>query len=455
MKKVSQMSAIVFLGVFVFLSMGNPVNAITYSSGFQVQNLDSTKVANLQIKYYNQDGTIATTFSTNPLDLDPQNQPVPAGGSRTYSTIHAPTGFNGSVVIESDALVTAIVNTTGDNFTYVASSNGFSSGATTTRLPLLMKGNSGFNTWFNVQNTGSVAATVDVVYSDGTSEPQATIPVGAAKTYDQKNHTFNQAVFIGSGTITSSQPVVATVMQVGDNVQVLLAYNGFTSGSNKIQLPLVQANNSGFFSGVQVQNAGTVPADITITYGPNTVGNGFAPSPQTKNAVNGTSVTFDQNLFPLRYIGGATITSLPAQPMVAIVNQLSLTGKASAYEGIDPSGATPQVVAPLIMANNSNYSTAIQVRNVGTGNCSNVQVVYAPNTVTSSITTPTPDTFTLAPEESKTIFQSGTGQFQTDRYIGSATIQGTGTGCLLAAIINEANLVAAGDQLSTYNAIAK
>ena len=42
MKKAIQISAIVFLGVFVLLSMGNPVNAVTYSSGFQVQNLSAT-----------------------------------------------------------------------------------------------------------------------------------------------------------------------------------------------------------------------------------------------------------------------------------------------------------------------------------------------------------------------------------------------------------------------------
>ena len=69
MKKAIQISAIVFLGVFVLLSMGNPVNAVTYSSGFQVQNL-SAATANIQVKYIDQAGTqVTTTTDTIPRQL--------------------------------------------------------------------------------------------------------------------------------------------------------------------------------------------------------------------------------------------------------------------------------------------------------------------------------------------------------------------------------------------------
>ncbi len=174
MKKVSQISAIVFLGVFVFLSMGNPVNAITYSSGFQVQNL-STAVANIQIKYIDQAGTQVTS----------KTDTIPANASKTYFPIDAPSPFNGSVIIESDQQVVAIVNTVGDGSAYFASTTGFSSGSTSINLPLLMKSNSGFDTWFNVQNIGTASTDVTVTYAGIATTETATIAPGAAKTFDQ------------------------------------------------------------------------------------------------------------------------------------------------------------------------------------------------------------------------------------------------------------------------------
>ena len=78
MKKVSQISVIVFLGIFVVLSMGNPVNAVTYSSGFQVQNL-SAAVANIQIKYLDQTGTQVFSKQTpsQPVRQKPTSPSMP------------------------------------------------------------------------------------------------------------------------------------------------------------------------------------------------------------------------------------------------------------------------------------------------------------------------------------------------------------------------------------------
>ena len=92
MKKAIQISAIVFLGVFVFLSMGNPVNAITYSSGIQIKNMSATEAAQISTHYYNQDGTEATG--------SPFTDTIPAGESLTFASTHLTTSFNGSVVIE-------------------------------------------------------------------------------------------------------------------------------------------------------------------------------------------------------------------------------------------------------------------------------------------------------------------------------------------------------------------
>jgi hypothetical protein len=441
MKKVSQISAIVFLGVFVLLSMGNPVNAITYSSGFQVQNLSSA-VANIQIKYIDQAGTVVNSTSTT----------VPANSSITKFPIDAPSPFNGSVIIESDQQVVAIVNTVGDG-TYFASTTGFSSGSTSINLPLLMKGNSGFDTWFNVQNTGSASTDVTVTYSNATTET-ATIAPGAAKTFDQATNAALPAGFVGSAAVisTGSQPIVASVMQVGTGAtKALLGYNSFGSGSTTITAPLVMANNSGFFTGIQVQNVGTAPTDVTITYGANTAGS-LAPTADTCAALPvGQSCTRLQlgGQWTSTYVGGATVSNSAGQNLVAIVNQLSLVGQGTAYEGFDPAGASTSVVAPLVMANNSGFFTGIQVQNVGTGNC-DIALAYGPNTAGSFA--PAAETFTgLTPGSSNTFLQ--TGASWPDIYVGSATITGTGATCRVASIVNELAF-GSGDQFMTYQALA-
>ena len=431
MKKAIQISAVVFLGVFVLLSMGNPVNAqVTYSSGFQVQNL-SANTANIIVKYINQDGVEVTSTSDT----------IPASSSKTYFPIAAPSGFNGSVIIESTEQVVAIVNTVGNGGAYFASTTGFSSGSPSINLPLLMKGNSGFDTWFNVQNIGSASTDVTVTYSTTppTTEGPITILPGAAKTFDQATNANLPAGFVGSATVTSTggQAIVASVMQVGTGAtKAMLGYNGFSGGSAEIKAPLVMANNSGFFTGIQVMNVGSAATDVTITYDPS---GSFAPAQDTCPALAvGQSCTKLQlgGQWTSTYVGGATVSTTPAQNVVAIVNQLSLVGQGTAYEGFNPTAAPTSVVAPLVMANNSGFFTGIQVQNVGTGNC-DIAVAYGPNTAGAFV--PTNETFpALTPGSSHTFLQTG-GSWPA-LYVGSATITGTGATCKVASIVNETSL---------------
>jgi hypothetical protein len=78
--------------------------------------------------------------------------------SKTYYPIDAPEPFNGSVVIESTEPVVAIANTLGNNPQYLAATESFAMGAMEVNLPLIMKANAGYYTWFNVQNTSMIDA---------------------------------------------------------------------------------------------------------------------------------------------------------------------------------------------------------------------------------------------------------------------------------------------------------
>ena len=251
--------ALIAVALGAFQGAAKAAGLFSYTSGFQVQNLEAA-AATVTITFYNQDGTVANTATDT----------IPASGDKKYFPLTQVTdNFNGSVVISSDKQVAAVSNVLGNNGAAAASYVGSTSGNTTLLLPLLMKGNAGFNTWFNVQNTSSSAdATVTVTYSDGSPAGTGTIKPGASKTFYQSDETHNAKVF--SAVVTSTQPVAATVIE--ESTKVMFAYSGFTAGSKNPVMPLINANNVGYQTGVQIQNAGSAATTVTISYTPASAG---------------------------------------------------------------------------------------------------------------------------------------------------------------------------------------
>ena len=418
-------------------------SGITWNSGFQVQNLENAE-ANISIMYYNQDGTEAIAGGVSDT--------ISALGSKTYYPIHPDGTFNGSVVISSNTQVVAIANLTASGTLSAGSAtNSFSAGAMEMNLPLIMRGNAGFNTWFNVQNTGTSSTNVTVTYQPGGTTETASIPAGAAATFDQETNAALGTTFVGSASVASdSQAIVATVEQAGtESIKTLLGYNGFTGGSTTVVAPLVMANNGGFFTGIQVQNVGDSTANVTVTYSANTTSGMGTPTPESASVAPGESATFLQSggQWTNTYVGSATITNAEGQELVAIVNQLKIGGLSfgTAYEGFDPSSATSDASAPLVMANNSGYFTGIQVQNVSGADPCTVTVDFGPNTAGSF--SPVDESASIAAGASYTFLQSG-GQWGSNKYVGSASI--SGSGCSIVAIVNELNL-SLNDQFYTYN----
>ncbi|MEJ2208784.1 MAG: hypothetical protein P8129_07090 [Anaerolineae bacterium] len=445
MKKVSIFLVVALLSTLFVL----PVSAqtTTWNSGFQVQNLSSTTVASILIYYYNQDGTEAITPVSD--SIDPMS-------SKTYFPIHAAEGFNGSVVVESTEPVVAIANTIGSTATdtnfYWASTESFSAGAQQVSLPLIMRANAGFSTWFNVQNAGASDATVSVEYVPGSAgsaytEPDVIIAPGASHTFDQAGLAALGTKFVGSAVITSDVPVVATVMQVG--AKTMLGYNGFTgAGSTEVALPLVMANNNGFFTGIQVQNVGGTPTDITVSFGANIAG-AFAPVDETATLQPGASATFLQNsgqFLTDKYVGSATITST-TEPIVAIVNQLK-PGRGTAYDGFDPAAATESVSAPLIQFNpDGGWFTGIQIMNVG-GSPVDITVDYGANT--AGTFAPPSENATIQPGDSYNSLQNTAAWVAGGKYIGSAFVTAS-SGGQIVMIVNQLRGNTGKDTFMTYN----
>jgi len=410
-------------------------DGLTYNSGFQIQNLEG-EVATIQIVFYNQDGTVEATVDDT----------IAANDSNTYFPLGAvDEGFNGSVVISSDRDVRAIANVLANGLDFGASYSGFTEGAEMVALPLLMYENAGFTTWFNVQNAGGAVTDVMVQYSDGVTAQCLGLQPGAACTLDQADEG-HAAGWVGAGVVTADEPVVVTVMQVG--ATTLFGYGGFTQASADVAMPLINANNAGFVTGVQIQNTGLSPTTVTVAYTPSVDGTACT---ETRTIGALSSETFALQAFATgansdcvpgaRFIGSAEVTvNTAGADLVAIVNQLNLqANKGAAYEGFDPATATDSVAMPLIMDRNSGYFTGFGVANVGT-TTTNVMCTFTGTTFTESAT--------LAPGESFTPNQNNQ---IADGYVGSATCVADGDG-LIIGVVNQLNPVLPGDTLLVYNA---
>ncbi len=411
--------------------------AFTYTTGFQVQNL-STSSADITIIYYDPSGSVVTTI----------NDTIPASGSKTYFPIHPSAGFNGSAAVASTQPVAAVTNVLGNSGAAGASYVASSAGSTTVYLPLLMKNNSGFNTWFNVQNVGTTAANVTVNYSDGTVA-MATVQPGASHTFDQAAETHSQAVF--SAVVNSSQPVVATVIE--ESSSIMFAYTGFTGGSVNPVMPLINANNSGYITGVQIQNIGSSDTTVTVSYTPSQAGTACT---ETQTIPAGQSKTFALGAFAgspppgtttncvggQKFIGSAQVTSNSAsQNLVAIVNQLLPGVNGEAYGSFDPSTAGSTAVLPLIMDRNSGWFTGFNVMNVGTSS----------TTVTCTFTgTSYSVNATLNPGQALTDIQQNK---ISSGYVGSGTCTATGSGQIVA-VVNELGPSSSQDQLLVYEGVS-
>jgi hypothetical protein len=429
-------SILILAIVLAAFSLGGKAQAgaFTYTAGFQVQNLEASAAA-VTLTYYNQDGT---------QNVAPVNDTIPASGSKTYFPVHANTGFNGSVVVSSDKQVASVVNILGNGGAAAASYVGSSTGSTTVLLPLLMQKNGTYNTWFNVQNTGSADASVTVAYSDGTNVGPFTIKAGASRTFDQATETHTAKVF--SAVVTSSQPVVAAVIE--ESTTVMFAYSGFGAGVTNPVMPLINANNGGYITGVQLQNAGTTDTTVTISYTPSVAGTACT---ETQTVAAGKSNTFALGAFDSganstciakgKFVGSAQVTANSAsQPLVAIVNQLKGAQNGEAYGSFSPAAAKSTTLLPLIMDRNGGYLTGFNVMNVGS----------AAATVTCTFTNSTYQvTATLAPGAALNDIQGGK---IADKYVGSATCTG-GAGSQIVAVVNELGPSGTADQLLVYEGV--
>ena len=478
------------------VSADEPPDMVT---DFQIQNLDSSKDATVTIKFYKTDGTVAATI------LDAK---ITAGSSVNYTVDGRPgeggfpagvgDSFEGSVVIQSDTPVGAIVNLFGSS---VTSNRGFgggvydslSEGATTVSAPAIF---SNFipaldiNTFFYVQNTGSSDASVSVAYSgtDGSCDETATIPANASKKFAQEANTCLEAIdsvedvegYFGSATITSGEPVVVTVVQY--DVNSILIYNGFTDAvahTNPV-MPLYISNAFNVFTGIAVQNTGDESTEVTVTYTPST-GNWGSQCTETHTIPAKGSADFGNQYTrdtaecvsdsinagtTTGFVGGAAVTGNSAsQPLVAIVNQVDIPlmgqigmvfpelsasngANASAYSAFSPDKGASTLAFPIMLNNFFSINTGFNVMNVGSADI--VVICNYKGKADGVDVDVNVSTESIAPGATSNQGQNAIDEIPAE-FIGSATC--TANGGRIVAVSNQVG--GTGDTLFTYEAFTQ
>ena len=144
-----------------------------------------------------------------------------------------------------------------------------------------MANNGGFFSGIQVMNTGTAATDITIAYSansaTGSSIGTPTADIcpgvlpGQSCTRLQLNGQWTDK-YVGT-TITNSagQNLVAISKPAKFLPAKVAAYEGFNPAAAQTSAvaPLIMANNGGFFTGIQIQNVGSGPCDVTVAYGPN------------------------------------------------------------------------------------------------------------------------------------------------------------------------------------------
>jgi hypothetical protein len=280
-------------------------------------------------------------------------------------------GFSGSAFVESSAPISASVTQARDG-SDALSYGGIAAGGDRIYVPLLFKGYNGWDTGLQVQNLGDTAAPVTVTYqpANGAGGPwreSGVIPPRSALTFYQPANANLPAGFVGSAVVIATNgariaAVVNELHQTGSGS----SYEATSGGSTRLSAPLLFKNSSGWNTGLQVQNVGSNPTGVVVTYY-SSDGRVGQWNEQATIPPSGTATFYQpaNTALPDGFVGSAVVTSTSGEPLVGIVNEVHADrGVAMTYRALGD-GATA-LALPYVARNAEGWSTGLQVQNLGT-----------------------------------------------------------------------------------------
>jgi hypothetical protein len=246
---------------------------------------------------------------------------------------------------------------------------GLAAGAAKLFAPLVARTYHGLSSGVQVQNLGMSAAAVSLTYVQDTGatwSQMASIAPLASATFYAPSHPDLPDGFIGSAVIESAdgQPLAAHVSLIRAD-GVAMAYAAQAGGNPAAPVPLVLRNRNGWSSGIQVQNLGSAPSAVRLSFASlDGAGGPWDQAGIVGHAIGATFYLPSNPQLPEEFVGSAMVRSSGGEPLVVLttsVNQRKHVGTAVT----SPSEGAPAVYIPRFSNEADGWRTGIQLQNLG------------------------------------------------------------------------------------------
>lgn len=295
-----------------------------FHSEMLLQNTENTD-ASLTITFYNQKTGLQVK------EISDVN--VPANSTRVFAMADIadiPTGnAEGSLSarVTSNRKLAGIANIWTSAYNGELSDyNAYVEGSTNVvYAPALYNQYFGFVSALTVQNVDTSDAEIQVTYSNGETEIKTLSPYQAVEYYQPDNPDLpsgdKNGVFSAQVESLNNAEIVVLVNIENKNKGFLASYNGPSLATTSINVPVVLKSFYQWFSAQTVQNVGTNPTDIKITYATGETAT-FQDIP-ANGTVNIIELDFYNSVLPDGSSVSAIIESLDGEPIVAVVQENS------------------------------------------------------------------------------------------------------------------------------------
>lgn len=309
------------------------------NSYIAVQNT-STVAATVSITYRDNTGAVVSA-ATQTATLSPTTTMI------FYQDSNAglPNGFFGSAVVTGSQPLAVVVNNANDGTSWSRSQfesyNGLIQGATKLWVPKITANFSGYNTGLTIQNVGTAAATMQLVSTYGNLTSPAIQPGAAWSIYLPS--AFPSASTAGSATVTSSQPMVGVVTENKQEKGYGVVWSMIPDGTGTVTVlfPKFDRNFSGYNGGIQIQNIGSAPTRMQVTFSGGNLVTDLTPPASGYIAAGSSWTLYGPNVsgLPDGFFGSVTVVSLDGQPIAGVYtskndNATAMGDYYSAYNGI-------------------------------------------------------------------------------------------------------------------------
>lgn len=330
-----------------------------WSSTFVIKNPNPAPVTG-SLDLYNPDGTLQGSL---PFSLPPN-------GTGTYpvgAVEGVPARFAGAGVITASQPVAALVHEDRiemDRMAYPAQAQT----APVLYAPLVIKDLNNWDTIIHIQNADSMPAEVQIAYFANATGARtwtdtATIPPGGKRTFSQFQHPRLPSGFVGSAVIRALNGAqLAAIVNEVKTEGAAVSYPAAVAGVPATVAPFVLRNYQGWSTGLQVQNLGSAPTTVVVTY---TRTNGPGTWTESASILPGAAAVFYQPAHPQLpddFLGTAFVTSSDGAPLAVLVNIMNPQSTAAMnYFASDSAGLA--LALPYVTRRADGWSTGILVFN--------------------------------------------------------------------------------------------